>query len=167
MATQHVLHARETLGISPHRQMVARRGWSRDRMAARRNANAGVMARIRRYLIALRRAGRRAILIVDVDCGDGRRLIDAAAEAHALGFVAIEARGFDISPEKVAAAAETADGRGDPAVRFSFAVLDERAPFSLDDDEDGQADLMLANAHRSAAEISHAIDRDGILIHHR
>lgn len=149
--------AHHVLGISPRRQMIAGRGGGKAR----------VMERIERFLVALRRAGRRTILIADADCGDGRLLIEAANRAHALGFVVIDAKGFDPSPPQIEAAVEAAKTKGDPAIRFRFVTLDESAPLLLDEGDDDRADLMLASARRPAADIVRVMDRDATLIRHR
>ncbi|MGF7154297.1 SAM-dependent methyltransferase [Novosphingobium gossypii] len=47
------------------------------------------------HLRSLHEAGRRAIRIVDVNCGDGALLIHAVREARALGFLAVEGLGAD------------------------------------------------------------------------
>lgn len=118
------------LGIAPRRQMTGLR-----------RIDSGVTARIDAYLTSARRAGRRAILIVDNGCGDGRLLIRAAKRASALGFVAVEARGFDRSPEHVRQARSAARFCADPNIRLDFALREGSAPLPLDD----EADLMLAD----------------------
>lgn len=67
-----------------------------------RAAPAGPSAeRIAHALAELRVHGRRSIRILDLGCGDGERLRDAAEEARRLGFVAIEGRGIDASASNV------------------------------------------------------------------
>jgi hypothetical protein len=154
------------LGIAPHRLMTARRDRSQGRFAERRNGQRRTMEEIEDFLVALRKAGRRAILIVDADCGDGRRLIKVACRAREFGFRVIDARGYDASSRRIAAAV-SAVTHVDRAIDFRFAMLDRNAPLLLDEGGEGQADLLLAAASRSAANLADAIDRDGILIRHR
>jgi SAM-dependent methyltransferase len=141
----------DVLGLAPHRQMTAGR-----------LGQAETMARIDRALIRLRRAGRRAILIVDNKCGDGGLLIRAARRAGALGFVAVEALGFDRSPERIAAARRAAVDNVDPRIRLGFALRHDTAPLELEDD----ADLMLADPDEEPpsvlAELTHPT---GTIIH--
>lgn len=144
--------AHHALGISPRRQMIQgpARGESR------------VMARIERFLVALRDARRRSVFIVDNKCGDGRRLIGAARRARALGFVAIDAKGFDASEERIALARATALAGRDPAIGFGFFVRrdDEALPVG-----EHEADLMLAAADEDeAAEIERVADPDGAIV---
>lgn len=127
---------RDVLGLAPRRQF-----------AAIRFGEDATMARIDRVLTGMRRAGRRAILIVDASCGDGRLLIRAARRAAELGFVAIDARGFDRSPERIAAARSEARDCADARIRLGFAVRREGAPLRLDDDD---ADLILADPDEDA-----------------
>jgi SAM-dependent methyltransferase len=127
----HVFSPGALLGIAPRRQMTGLR-----------RIDSGITARIDAYLIAARRAGRRAILIVDNKCGDGRLLIRAAKRASALGFVAVDARGFDRSPERVRQALSAARFCRDPNIRLDFVAREGSAPLPLDD----EADLMLADS---------------------
>lgn len=121
----------DVLGLAPRRQFSA---WH--------SAGIGTMARIDRVLAGMRRAGRRAILIVDNKCGDGRLLIRAAQRAAALGFVAVEAHGFDRSPQQIADARTAARDIADPRVRLKFTLRSGSEPPRFDDDE---ADLILAD----------------------
>lgn len=127
--------------------------------------DAHVMMRIERFLCALRKVGRRSVFIVDNRCGDGRLLIRVAKRALALGFVAIEAKGFDRSPDRVAAARASALGARDPAIGFSFLVRADGSPLPVEDDE---ADLMLAARDEDeAAEIARVADPGGAIVSHR
>jgi hypothetical protein len=94
--------------------------------------------RLMRALTSLRERGRRSIRIVDAQCGSGELLIEAAACARGLGFVAIEAHGTDRDAATVARARATGRGRTDPAIGITFAVdsldhtLREEAAFPAD-----------------------------------
>jgi ubiquinone/menaquinone biosynthesis C-methylase UbiE len=141
-------------GVAPRRQLCA----------ARAAGDAQVMMRIEHFLCALRRAGRRSVFIVDNKCGDGRLLIRAAKRARALGFVAIEAKGFDHSPGRIATARALALGARDPAIGFSFLVREDGAPLPVEDDE---ADLMLAaRGEDEAAEVARVAHPDGTIVSH-
>lgn len=133
---------RPTLHLKRSRSDLFRRACSPALAGASRNANARIMWRIDQALRALHRAGRRSVSIVDVGCGDGSLLRRAALRARALGFVAIEARGFDRSPAKVAAAREAAGAKPDPAIGFAYEVA-EGAPPAPQDEAD-EPDLVLA-----------------------
>lgn len=102
------------------------------------DAFALLMARVEDTLLRLRKAGRRAILIVDPACGDGAALHRAARRAETLGFVAIEALGFDRDVRRLARARPVAERR--LSVAFRCGVPTER-------DFDGDADLVL-DGHR-------------------
>lgn len=123
------------------------------------------MRKIERYLAALRKAGRRAVFIIDNKCGDGGLLIEAARRARALGFVAIEAKGFDRSPDRVAIARAAALAGRDPAIGFNFVVREAGSPLPVEDDE---ADLLLAApGEDEAAEVARVADPDGAVVTHR
>lgn len=145
----------QVLGVAPRRQMAA----------ARAAGDARAMMRIERFLCALRNAGRRAILIVDDGCGDGRLLIRAAKRARKLGFVAIEAKGFDRSSDHVARAAHAAALAGrDPAIGFSFCLREDGAPLPV---EDAEADLILvADGEGDASEIARVAGPAGVIVNH-
>lgn len=146
--------AREVLGIAPHRLM-----------SANRTGEALVMMRIERFLSALRKAGRRSVFIVDNKCGDGSLLMRAAKRARALGFVAIDAKGFDRSTERIALARAAALAWRDPAVGLGFFVRETGSPLPVQEDE---ADLMLAAPEEDEPEeIERVADPDGIIINHR
>ncbi len=117
-----------TLHLRLHPGHKFRRSCSPVLAGPGRNANARIMWRIDQLLRALRRAGRRSVAMIDLACGDGSRLVRAAKLARRLGFVAIEARGFDKSAVKVAAAAQAATAVRDPAIGLTFEVADENAP---------------------------------------
>ncbi|MFS0738360.1 SAM-dependent methyltransferase [Sphingomonas sp. 1P06PA] len=116
-------------------------------------------------LAALRRRGRRAIRIVDLDCRSGRRLIDIAARARAKGFLAIEARGCDRSPLAIAAARRAGAAHRDPAIGWQFDVADPASAIAAE--RDG-ADLILAagrTAHSPAvAERLRAATGDTLIV---
>lgn len=147
--------AHHVLGISPRRQSAR----------ARRGGTIHVMTRIERFLRGLRDVGRRSVFIVDNKCGDGGLLIRAAQRARALGFVAIEAKGFDRSPDRVAVARAAALAGRDPAIGFNFFVREAGSPLPVEDDE---ADLLLAApGEDEAAEVARVADPDGTVVSHR
>ncbi|WP_420141559.1 SAM-dependent methyltransferase [Sphingomonas sp.] len=111
-----------------------------------------VLHRIDHALIALRRAGRRAVRIVDPRCGSGTWLFRAARHAAWLGFVAIEARGVDADPARIAQARNLAAGVCDPRVGFDFEV-DAVGCVLADGDEEG-ADIMLCHGGSAVADAS-------------
>jgi len=100
-------------------------------------------------LAELRRAGRRAVRIVDADCGDGALLLAAARQARTLGFVAIEARGVDGPPALIARARTAAAALDDAAIGVSFDCADMVA--ALAQEHDLAPDIVLAPAVASAA----------------
>lgn len=103
----------------------------------------GMKRLVERVLLRLRDEGRRAIRIVDVDCGTGRRLAGVVRRARALGFTAIEARGYARSPEAAVAAARAGAHHPDPAVGWDFdmGIADEALATER---SEGDADLILA-----------------------
>ena len=147
--------AHHVLGISPRRQAAS----------ARPGGTTHVLARIERFLRGLRDVGRRSVFIVDNKCGDGRLLIETAKRARALGFVAIDAKGFDRSPDRIAMARAAALAGRDPAIGFDFFVRDAGSPLPVEDDD---ADLMLAfPGEDEATEVARVADPDGTIIDHR
>ena len=79
-------------------------------------------------LASLRDAKRRAVRIVDADCGAGAILIQALRHARALGFTAIEGRGIDSSPALIGRARAAAARLHDPAIGVAFDVAELSAP---------------------------------------
>lgn len=75
-------------------------------------------------LATLREAGRRSVRILDIDCGAGHLLIDAARHARAIGFVAIEGLGADRSARLIHQAREQVMRLSDPAIGLLFDVTD-------------------------------------------
>ncbi|MBW6526383.1 class I SAM-dependent methyltransferase [Sphingomonas sp. RHCKR7] len=75
-------------------------------------------------LADLRQRHRCSVRIVDADCGSGALLIEAAREARALGFTAIEARGIDGSPAMIARARSAAGMLRDRAIGLTFDQVD-------------------------------------------
>jgi hypothetical protein len=146
--------ARDVLGVAPHRLMTANR-----------TAEALDMMRINRFLSALREAGRRSVFMVDNKCGDGSLLLRAARRARALGFVAIDAKGFDRSPQRIALARAAALAWRDPAVGIGFFVRDSGSPLPV---EENEADLMLAAPDEDEPdEIERVADPKGLVVNHR
>jgi SAM-dependent methyltransferase len=102
-----------------------------------------VTSRIDRTLLDMRAGGRRALRILDVGCADGGALIEAVLHAVMLGFVAIEARGFDSTPDLVDRARATAVGIRDPRLGLTFDVADVLA--ALAEEDDHGADIVLCH----------------------
>jgi SAM-dependent methyltransferase len=102
-----------------------------------------ITARIDHALLDMRASGRRALRILDVGCADGGALIEAVLHAVMLGFVAIEARGFDSKPDLVDRARATAVGIRDPRLGLTFDVADVLA--ALAEEDDHGADIVLCH----------------------
>jgi SAM-dependent methyltransferase len=142
MATQARLYpsAWSVLGLSPHRLMLSRRTDMCVPPSARHHAEACLLEQIDRAFQALHIHGRHSVFIVDTACGDGRVLIHAARRARVLGFVAIDARGFDPAPEQIALATAAARAVHDPAIGFAFTLLPTGSALPI---EDGEIDLVI------------------------
>jgi 2-polyprenyl-3-methyl-5-hydroxy-6-metoxy-1,4-benzoquinol methylase len=102
-----------------------------------------------RALAELREARRRAVRIVDADCGDGALLLAAARHARVLGFVAIEVRGVDGAPALIARARAAAAALDDAAIGICFDCADMVE--ALAQEHDFPADIVLAPAALSEA----------------
>ncbi len=91
-----------------------------------------------RKLKGLHKRGRRSIRIVDARCGNGDLLMLAVRRARELGFLAIEGRGVDADPDRIAAARRRLTHEADPAIGLVFEqgemdrVLQEEANFPAD-----------------------------------
>lgn len=160
MATQfHPLpSAWSVFGLSPHRLMVPRRTDLPTPASARHHAEAALLEQIDRALQTLHIHGRHSVFIVDTACGDGRLLIHAARRARALGFVAIDARGFDHAPERIAFATASARAIRDPATGFAFTLLPPGAALPVDD---GEVDLVIG---APGAEAQRLLGEHGALV---
>lgn len=143
MATQTPIRpsAWSVLGLSPHRLMITSRNSDRSiPVPPRHYAEAGMIEQIDRAFQTLLIHGRHSVFIVDAACGDGRLLIHATRRARALGFVAIDARGFDAAPEQIARATAAARAVRDPAVGFAFTLLPAGSTLPI---EEGEIDLVI------------------------
>lgn len=98
-------------------------------------------AAVETMLQALRQDGRRAVRIVDLDCGSGRRLARIARRARALGFTAIEARGCARTAGLVEVARHASLARRDPAIELAFDATDADA--ALAQEAEAEADLII------------------------
>jgi hypothetical protein len=96
---------------------------------------------IQSALVALAEQKRRAVRIVDADCACGTFLIEAAREARALGFVAIECRGIDGSPALIGRARAASARLHDHAIGLVFDCVDMVA--GLAEEFDLRADIVL------------------------
>lgn len=89
-------------------------------------------------LETMRSNGRRAVRIVDVNCGNGALLVRAASFARSLGFLAIEAVGVDGRTTYIEDARRRARTVVDLAIGLTFEVghplprLEEEAQFPAD-----------------------------------
>lgn len=108
-----------------------------------------------RKLMALRRRQRLSIRIVDADCGDGALLIETARRARALGFVAIEGRGIDPDPARIATAQRAAVAASDPAIGLAFEVGDPRQ--ALREEADFPADLLFYEGQERRRDVMSAM----------
>lgn len=139
-------------GLAPRRQPPRRP-----------TAEARLLARIGLVLRALRRKGRRAVVIVDNRCGEGGLLLRAAALARRLGFVAIDAQGFDRAADRLTCArAAAAQAARDPAIGLAFTL--RQGAGALPVDEQG-ADIVLAAPDEDPpAELRRITDPDGAIL---
>lgn len=92
-------------------------------------------------LAEMQGAGRHAVRIVDAGCGSGVRLIRAIAQARALGFVAIEGRGFDTDADDIMIARWATRSWRDPCVGVDFERSDVAQ--ALAREEDGGTDILI------------------------
>jgi SAM-dependent methyltransferase len=100
-----------------------------------------VLRRIEAVLMKMRHAQRRAVRIVDAGCGDGEWLVLAAQRAAALGFVAVEGRGFDADRAAIGRARARAAGLHDRRIDLTFDVADLQT--GLKGEENRGADIVL------------------------
>jgi SAM-dependent methyltransferase len=98
-------------------------------------------AQIAARLLWLKQQGRRAVRIVDADCGAGALLLHAVVHARSLGFVAIEGRGIDGSPALIGRARAAAARCTDPAIGVTFEIADMVS--ALREEQDLPADIVL------------------------
>jgi hypothetical protein len=101
-------------------------------------------------LALLREQRRRAVRIVDADCGAGTLLVHAVLHARSLGFTAIEGRGIDGSPALIGRANAAAGRLRDPAIGLAFEVGDMAR--ALGDEEDCPADIVLWHGSANGCE---------------
>lgn len=88
-------------------------------------------------------------------------LLRAARQARALGFLAIEARGFYTGETAVEAASAAFRACRDPAVGLSAALATAAATGV----EDGEADILIIPSGAAAShELLRLVDRAGIII---
>ena len=150
-------HPSHLLALAPRRRWTVR-----SRPVGRLASPPALSSRIERALAGLRRKGRRAVSIVDTGCGNGRLLLRSVARARALGFVAIDAAGFDPSAANVAAARAAAlMARADPASGLQFAIRAPGAPLPV---EDGDADIIIAAPADIGPDLLRIAGREGAII---
>lgn len=153
---QLMLHRAAIPGIIAKRLAAARRSYSPHIARSRRTVNARTMWKIDRVLTALFQAGRRSIAILDTGCATGKLLVRTVLRAREIGFVAIEAKGLDLSPTQVAVARDAASAIRDPAIGLDFTLRKNGEPLPIDEDE--TFDLTLV-AEADEDEIGHEIKR--------
>jgi hypothetical protein len=96
---------------------------------------------IEEALLEMQGAGHHAVRIVDANCGSGATLIRAVVRARALGFVAIEGRGVDVSGDDIMIAGWATKTWQDPAIGLSFEVGD--IGNALEHEDDAAVDILL------------------------
>jgi hypothetical protein len=92
-------------------------------------------------LVELQADGRKAIRIVHAGCGSGAPLIRAVVRALELGFVAVEARGFDESADDILIARLATATWRDP--RLGLAFEQAEIEIGLAWEEDQAVDILL------------------------
>jgi hypothetical protein len=95
---------------------------------------------VARALAQFRAQGHCAVRMLDLQCGDGLRLIHAAEHARALGFVAIEGRGVSCSPAAVRHARRQAEAATHPSTGLIFEVAEPIGALAAE--HDGAADFI-------------------------
>jgi SAM-dependent methyltransferase len=110
-------------------------------------------------LTEFRRAGHRAVRILDLGCGAGERLLHAATFARNLGFVSIEARGTDLSALRIRQARAHARDQAHPGTDIRFDMAEPIAALAAE--HDGAADLVLLaqSLPYPASPLAQALDR--------
>lgn len=155
----HPLPSSFILGLAPHRLISPRRHYPPPIVPSWQRPDAALFERIDQALVRLHDDGRRSVFLVDAACGDGHLLIHAARRARALGFVAIDARGFDADAERIACAALAARNCADPAIGLVFEMRAPDAPLPIGD---GEADIVIAAG--TDEDPARLIGRDGEVI---
>ncbi len=105
--------------------------------------------RIAATLDGLRLRHRRAVRIVDADCGCGTLLIEAAHYARSIGFTAIEVRGINGAPAMIGRAKAAALRHADPAIGYRFDCADMEE--ALREEAAFPADIVLCHAALAGA----------------
>lgn len=99
-------------------------------------------------LKSLRKHKRRAVRIVDVNCGDGSLLIHAVKQARSLGFLSIEALGVDTDAGRIDEARHRSQLLHDTAIGLDFKVAEAFA--QLQAEAEFPADIILYEASARA-----------------
>lgn len=100
--------------------------------------------RIGSALRRLRNGGHHAVRILDLECGSGERLIDAARQAQSLGFLAIEGCGASLSMHQIHRARYAAGLQPHASTALDFEISE---PIGiLASEQDGAADLVLLSS---------------------
>jgi SAM-dependent methyltransferase len=116
-------------------------------------------AQIAARLAEWRHRGHRSIRILDLACGNGDRLLRAAARARELGFVSIEGRGVDPSPGCIRHARHHAEAEAHPSTSLVFEIGEPITALAAE--HDGAADLILLSEARPypCSPLGAALDR--------
>jgi SAM-dependent methyltransferase len=100
-----------------------------------------IWAVIDRSLVALAESGQKHLRVLDAGCGPGTWMRRVLQRAHLLGFIRVEARGFDISAEQIMLAQKTAGRTAAlPGAACEFELGDITQPFP---EATGSVDLCL------------------------
>lgn len=119
--------------------------------------------RVKARLKALRLKGRRAVRIVDVNCGNGGLLVQSADYARSLGFLSIEAVGVDCSSRLIEAARHRARSAADLAIGLKFDVAEPL--WQLEAEAEFPADIVLfEEPARPSPALAEAVRRAGDLV---
>ncbi|WP_294236203.1 SAM-dependent methyltransferase [uncultured Sphingomonas sp.] len=100
-------------------------------------------------LCSLRERRRRAVRIVDADCGAGGFLIAVAERARAMGFTAIEGRGIGGSPALIGRARAAALRHRDAGMGLVFERADPVD--ALASEREFPADIVMCHRHGGLA----------------
>lgn len=147
----------------PERGAGDRSGWQ----GACSFTDRALWTRLDAMLVRMRTEGRRAIRILDAGCGPGTWLLRLVVRARDMGFVAIDARGIDLSPAMIDLARIRARSTADAHIGIRFEVGD--IVDALDDEDERSFDIVLclngvlnhlvpAERNRSAAAMERICD---------
>jgi SAM-dependent methyltransferase len=131
---------RAILSPLPHRRDFPSLSAARYRPEPR---DGSAFSRIETTLIGMRRQHRSSVRILDAGCGDGQWTLHVARRAAVLGFVAVEARGFDVNAGGIRRARLLAAEFHDLRIGLTFDIADLLT--GLRAEEDRGADIVLCH----------------------